>query len=422
MTWAQTAERYLASFETACEHVTPAIVLPVDRIASRSKGRALPEIETGHFLSLCDATGMLQHAVHSVADRAHGYCVDDNARALLFSSALAGCGEAQLPETVTARFAAFVQHAWNPDTRRFRNFMSYDRRWLEAGRLGGQSRADALGVGRMRTPRHRSVSPPMGRRALQDRPSRGRGVSLAARLGLHALGVGRLLRRGHRRPHRQPYARTAGRQADGHARGKGNQGLALVRGRARLRQRAPSAGADPDGPGHSHAALRRGRPAIAALAHGAADHAVGLLQAGRDRELRQGAPATGSVRSAARGGGSNDLRLPYGLAGRSRRGVAGRSDAGVRLVPGRERPAHNADRSCYGQLPGWAAPGSAQPEQGCRVGAVVSSRSCGDTPVQARRDDQSERNPHPRLVHSRARSRDRTGNDPREPLCLNPDS
>ena len=75
---------------------------------------------------------MLQHAVHSVADRAHGYCVDDNARALLLSSALANSGEAQLlSEIDTARFAAFIQHAWNPDTRRFRNFMSYDRRWLE---------------------------------------------------------------------------------------------------------------------------------------------------------------------------------------------------------------------------------------------------------------------------------------------------
>ena len=85
----------------------------------------------GHFLSLCDSTGMLQHAVHSVPDRAHGYCVDDNARALLFSCALQNSGEAQLSETITARFAAFIQHAWNPDTRRFRNFMSYDRRWLE---------------------------------------------------------------------------------------------------------------------------------------------------------------------------------------------------------------------------------------------------------------------------------------------------
>ena len=64
-------------------------------------------------------------------DRSHGYCVDDNARALLFASSLANFGEAQLSRSITARFAAFIQHAWNPDNRRFRNFMSYDRRWLE---------------------------------------------------------------------------------------------------------------------------------------------------------------------------------------------------------------------------------------------------------------------------------------------------
>jgi glycosyltransferase involved in cell wall biosynthesis len=131
MTWAQTAKRYLAVFETAREHARPGILAPIDPIFSGSKGHVIPEMRIGHFLSLCDSTGMLQHAVHSVPDRAHGYCVDDNARALLFSSALLSSGEAKLPETVTARFAAFIQHAWNPDIRRFRNFMSYDRRWLE---------------------------------------------------------------------------------------------------------------------------------------------------------------------------------------------------------------------------------------------------------------------------------------------------
>jgi glycosyltransferase involved in cell wall biosynthesis len=131
MTWAETAKRYLASFEAALERPGPPILLPADRAASRSHRRAVPAVRIGHFLSLCDGTGMLQHAVHSVPDRAHGYCVDDNARALLFSSALARSGEAQLPEVLTARLAAFIQHAWNPDARRFRNFMSYDRRWLE---------------------------------------------------------------------------------------------------------------------------------------------------------------------------------------------------------------------------------------------------------------------------------------------------
>ena len=131
MTWAQTAKRYLAVFETARERARSETSLPIDPILSASNGLAIPEMRIGHFLSLCDSAGMLQHAVHSVPDRAHGYCVDDNARALLFSSALLSSGGPKLSETITARFAAFIQHAWNPDTRRFRNFMSYDRRWLE---------------------------------------------------------------------------------------------------------------------------------------------------------------------------------------------------------------------------------------------------------------------------------------------------
>jgi hypothetical protein len=57
--------------------------------------------------------------------------VDDNARALLLANALANSTEPKLPDALTATFAAFIQHAWNPDTRRFRNFMSYERRWLE---------------------------------------------------------------------------------------------------------------------------------------------------------------------------------------------------------------------------------------------------------------------------------------------------
>ncbi len=131
MTWVQTARRYLTVFETESENAQRGITLPIDAIGSRRSGPAIPEIRIGHFLSLCVSTGMLQHAVHSVPDRSHGYCTDDNARALLFSSLLTNLGEVQLSSSITARFAAFIQHAWNPDSRRFRNFMSYDRRWLE---------------------------------------------------------------------------------------------------------------------------------------------------------------------------------------------------------------------------------------------------------------------------------------------------
>jgi glycosyltransferase involved in cell wall biosynthesis len=132
MTWAQTAKRYLAAFELARETGRTDKRVHAGHGNVLSKSHVLPQIQTGHFLSMCDSTGLLQHAIHSVPDRAHGYCVDDNARALLLSSALATFGETRLSEPTTARFAAFIQHAWNPDTYRFRNFMSYDRRWLEA--------------------------------------------------------------------------------------------------------------------------------------------------------------------------------------------------------------------------------------------------------------------------------------------------
>ena len=130
MTWPETAKRYLAAFENAHERIPSEKLLPAP-VASVRKGHAIPEMRTGHFLSLCDSTGILQHAIHSVPDRTHGYCVDDNARALLLASTLPNSAEAHLPGGITARFAAFVQHAWNPDTRQFRNFMSYERRWLE---------------------------------------------------------------------------------------------------------------------------------------------------------------------------------------------------------------------------------------------------------------------------------------------------
>jgi glycosyltransferase involved in cell wall biosynthesis len=127
MTWERTAEHYVSVFESA----QTAQRLRVIARPEQMKTLAAPDMQIGHFLSMCDDTGIFQHAVHSVPDRSHGYCVDDNARALLVACALNGTGEQSLPETLTSRFAAFVQHAWNTDTRRFRNFMSFDRRWLE---------------------------------------------------------------------------------------------------------------------------------------------------------------------------------------------------------------------------------------------------------------------------------------------------
>lgn len=131
MTWEQTAKRYLEVFEASRQPVRLEASPPTDLTVTWNKRPAMPELRIDYFLSLCDSTGILQHAVHSVPDRDHGYCIDDNARALLFANALAASGKLTLADNVTGSFAAFIQHAWNSNTGRFRNFMSYDRRWLE---------------------------------------------------------------------------------------------------------------------------------------------------------------------------------------------------------------------------------------------------------------------------------------------------
>src|SRR6202034_4460079 len=83
MTWARTAERYIAVFTSARQGHWLKIIPRSGKGIPQQQSAPVPDMQIGHFLSMCDDTGLFQHAVHSVPDRSHGYCVDDNARALL---------------------------------------------------------------------------------------------------------------------------------------------------------------------------------------------------------------------------------------------------------------------------------------------------------------------------------------------------
>ena len=275
---------------------------------------AAPEMQIGHLLSMCDDTGLFQHAVHSVPDRSHGYCVDDNARALLLACALNNPGEQRLSEVLTARFAAFVQHAWNPDTRRFRNFMSFDRTWLEDS--GSEDS-------------HGRTLWALGECARRDAsPSRRR---WAASLFAEALGTAETFRSPRawaftllgldaycavaRRSARPGSPASSCRQIDVHSGIGGDAGLGLVRGRACLRQRAFAAGLDGDRDGHANAGLCRSRIEIPALADDTANGVGGSFPARRHGRLWRTADAASRLRSAAPGSHGDDLGLPGGVAG-----------------------------------------------------------------------------------------------------------
>lgn len=122
-TWASVGDRYMETLTSAREGEL--IMMPADM-------RARPPMPNLTAVKrLTDDCGIAQHSLYGVPDRRHGYCLDDAARGLILACEVRGLIEDDGADALAFTYSAFVQHAWNPDLGRFRNFMSYDRRWLE---------------------------------------------------------------------------------------------------------------------------------------------------------------------------------------------------------------------------------------------------------------------------------------------------
>ncbi|UCC43128.1 MAG: glycosyltransferase family 4 protein, partial [Candidatus Zixiibacteriota bacterium] len=134
-TWKEVSRRYLEVFSEVqfnrSQHPRPRH-LYIENIKSITKFE-FPEMKLDHLKSLTDDTGILQHATHTVPDRDHGYCTDDNARALM----VAAIGREYLDadstcfDSLSSRYLSFLLHSFIAENGRFRNFMSYERQWTE---------------------------------------------------------------------------------------------------------------------------------------------------------------------------------------------------------------------------------------------------------------------------------------------------
>ena len=130
MIWPQVARRYMESFQRARaerRHFTPPgfVVKALDK-----RPAELPPLKLDHLRRMTDDTGMFQHAIFTLPNYHEGYTIDDNARALTVSTLLEELGSEETADLMS-RYLAFVWYAFNAKTGRFRNFMSYQRHWLE---------------------------------------------------------------------------------------------------------------------------------------------------------------------------------------------------------------------------------------------------------------------------------------------------
>ena len=133
--WKEVARRYLEVFSEVqlnrSRHPRPRYSY-IENIKSITNFE-LPDMKLDHLKTLTDDTGILQHATYTIPDRIHGYCTDDNARALM----VAAMGRKYLLtdskyfDSLSNQYLSFLLDAFNVEKGRFRNFMTYARQWTE---------------------------------------------------------------------------------------------------------------------------------------------------------------------------------------------------------------------------------------------------------------------------------------------------
>jgi len=133
MVWPAVAASYLQSFERARTERTARLRTAFQAKPLARRPAELPAVGLSHLQLMTDDTGLFQHAVFSVPRRGDGYCVDDNARGLLLMAQLedVGTDDRATVNALASRYISFLEHGFDRERGRFRNFMSFSRRWLE---------------------------------------------------------------------------------------------------------------------------------------------------------------------------------------------------------------------------------------------------------------------------------------------------
>ncbi|HVZ13571.1 MAG TPA: glycosyltransferase family 4 protein [Bauldia sp.] len=132
MVWSEVANQYLRVFrEVRRDRTLRPRSYRIKTLQSTTLELPYPRLD--HLKVLTDGTGILQHARFDIPDRDHGYCTDDNARALIVALQAQHVLAEKDNDTsgLSHTYLSFLQHAFNPDNGRFRNFMGYDRQWRE---------------------------------------------------------------------------------------------------------------------------------------------------------------------------------------------------------------------------------------------------------------------------------------------------
>ncbi|MFM2359864.1 MAG: hypothetical protein RLY16_1857 [Bacteroidota bacterium] len=125
MYWNRVGQHYRKMFEKA-------IANPIETSNSNryTKLAGMPKFSLDHVRRLTDDTGMIEHATYSIPDYKEGYCLDDNARALLLVLNAYELGIDKQAIGLADTYLRFIKLMQREDGY-FRNDLSFDKRFLD---------------------------------------------------------------------------------------------------------------------------------------------------------------------------------------------------------------------------------------------------------------------------------------------------
>ena len=126
ITWSRTGEKYVALAEML--HKTGRkVIVKEDNVLDLL---VLPPFSLAHINRLTDDTGIIQHAKFGIPNLKEGYCLDDNARALLMVLMAYRQMKDMRALELSPIYLSYIHYMQNADGT-FRNFLSFSRNFLD---------------------------------------------------------------------------------------------------------------------------------------------------------------------------------------------------------------------------------------------------------------------------------------------------
>ena len=126
ITWPKTGEKYVSLAETILKEETKVIA----KADTEMDLLLLPPFSLNHINRMTDDTGIIQHAKFGIPNLKEGYCLDDNARALLMVLMAYRQMKNKRALELSPVYLSYIHYMQNPDGT-FRNFLSFSRNFLD---------------------------------------------------------------------------------------------------------------------------------------------------------------------------------------------------------------------------------------------------------------------------------------------------